>query len=326
MGKGFRVEEGTFGEFSEHMLLNEETGEKATIVDGCGATLQALELKSPTGTLFEAVQGHESPASLRQHAPANGSAALIPWPNRVHRARYRFLGEEYALPVNTGEGNAIHGLLFDKPWRVGEAEASRTAARLTCEYVLSEEDFPGYPFRLLAQIQFRLSKDGFEALTTVMNTGRVKLPLAVGFHPYLKAGPTRDGRIDGYRLTIPGARRLRLREMIPTDEQEPVEGTSYDFRTPRLIGETRFDDCYTGLSHSGGRASVRLYNDALGFGVELWQEEAYGFLQVYTPPHRRAIAIEPMSGAPDAFNNGMELTVLESGARFKAAYGIRASL
>ncbi len=323
MAEGFRVEESRFGEFSQHTLLNERTGEEAIIVDGCGATLQALELRSPAGGLFDIIQGHETPVSLRENPVLNAGAPLIPFANRVRGARYQFLGKEYTLPANSLDGNAIHGFLYDKPWKVASAQADSEAARLTCEYLLRETDFPGYPFQLLARIDFELSSGGFRAVTTVMNAGRVKLPLTVGFHPYLRAGPTTDGRIDGYRLTLLAAKRLRLKDMIPTGEVEPVDGTAYDFRTPRLIGETRFDDGFTELPYKGGVASVRLYNDALGFGVELWQDESYGFLQVYTPPHRRAIAVEPMSGAADAFNNGIGLTVLEPGSRFKAAYGLR---
>ncbi|MEM2905157.1 MAG: hypothetical protein QW587_05395 [Candidatus Bathyarchaeia archaeon] len=303
--------------------MNEETGERATIVDGCGATLQALQLKSHTGEPLDVIQGHETPESLRERGPLAGSVPLIPWANRVHRARYRFLGREYLLPVNTGEGNAIHGFLFDKPWRVTSGRSTSNAACLTCEYVLRERGLPGYPFKLLARIDFQLSSDGFRTVTTVMNIGRVKLPLTVGFHPYLKAGPTKDGKIDSCRLTIPAAKRLEFREMIPTGRLKPVEGTAYDFRTPRLIGETRFDDGFTALSYSDGIASVKLYNETLGFGVELWQDRAYGFLQVYTPPHRQSVAVEPMSGAADAFNNGMGLIILEPGATFKAAYGLR---
>jgi aldose 1-epimerase len=36
-------------------------------------------------------------------------------------------------------------------------------------------------------------------------------------------------------------------------------------------------------------------------------------LQIYTPEDRKSIAIENLSSAPDAFNNGMGLLVLEPG-------------
>jgi aldose 1-epimerase len=58
--------------------------------------------------------------------------------------------------------------------------------------------------------------------------------------------------------------------------------------------------------------------------VEIRPESSYPYLQLYTPPHRESIAIENLSAAPDAFNNGMGLINLEPGASatFKTAYTI----
>jgi aldose 1-epimerase len=37
----------------------------------------------------------------------------------------------------------------------------------------------------------------------------------------------------------------------------------------------------------------------------------YPYLQLYTPPDRKSIAIENLSGAPDCFNNKMGLQTLQ---------------
>ena len=51
-----------------------------------------------------------------------------------------------------------------------------------------------------------------------------------------------------------------------------------------------------------------LSNDMLRLTVE--PDKAYPILQVYTPPDRKSIAIENLSGAPDNFNNGIHLLLL----------------
>jgi aldose 1-epimerase len=58
--------------------------------------------------------------------------------------------------------------------------------------------------------------------------------------------------------------------------------------------------------------------------VEFHPEKSYPYLQIYIPPHRKSIAIENISGAPDAFNNGMGFTTLEPGGSvsFKTTYRI----
>lgn len=59
--------------------------------------------------------------------------------------------------------------------------------------------------------------------------------------------------------------------------------------------------------------------------IEIYPDKSYPYLQIYIPPHRKSIAIENISGAPDAFNNGMGVTTLEAGesALFKTSYKIK---
>ena len=59
--------------------------------------------------------------------------------------------------------------------------------------------------------------------------------------------------------------------------------------------------------------------------IEIHPEKSYPYLQIYIPPHRKSIAIENLSGAPDAFNNGMGFITLEPGesALFKTSYQIK---
>jgi aldose 1-epimerase len=52
-------------------------------------------------------------------------------------------------------------------------------------------------------------------------------------------------------------------------------------------------------------------------------DDAFHFVQVYTADG--AIAVEPMTCAPDAFNTGDGLLVLEPGASFTGRCGLSAS-
>jgi galactose mutarotase-like enzyme len=69
-----------------------------------------------------------------------------------------------------------------------------------------------------------------------------------------------------------------------------------------------------------------------GHGVTLWMDEGFRYVQVYTadtvldPARRRGgIAIEPMTCAPDAFNSGEGLAVIEPGGSFSARWGLTAT-
>jgi aldose 1-epimerase len=45
-------------------------------------------------------------------------------------------------------------------------------------------------------------------------------------------------------------------------------------------------------------------------------DTSYPYLQVYTPPHRKSIAIENLSSPPDSFNNGMGLIIAKPGEQY----------
>jgi aldose 1-epimerase len=85
------------------------------------------------------------------------------------------------------------------------------------------------------------------------------------------------------------------------------------------------DDCFTGLTTEGGRgvASVRTKTG----GAQLWFDETYRYLQVFTPEDlvggTPAVAIEPMTCAPDAFNSGHGLIVLAPGQSWSGSWGVQ---
>jgi aldose 1-epimerase len=77
---------------------------------------------------------------------------------------------------------------------------------------------------------------------------------------------------------------------------------------------------------------VRLSSATGGRRVTLWMDEHFRYVQVYTADavpdaarRRRSIAIEPMTCAPDAFNSGAGLLVLEPGAGFIGRCGLIAA-
>jgi aldose 1-epimerase len=58
----------------------------------------------------------------------------------------------------------------------------------------------------------------------------------------------------------------------------------------------------------------------------LWFDETFQFLQVFTldelTPDQPGVAIEPMTCAPNAFNSGAGLIILEPGGAWTGSWGI----
>jgi aldose 1-epimerase len=111
----------------------------------------------------------------------------------------------------------------------------------------------------------------------------------------------------------------------------PVDGTPFDLRGGRPIRELTLDDAFGAVEFSGDRAAHRL-TATDGRFVELWQDHEFGYVQVFTTsifPRpdglRRAIAVEPMTVPPNAFNTGQSLRWLQPGERWELGWGVRYS-
>lgn len=237
-------------------------------------------------------------------------AVLAPWPNRTAGGVWVHDGRSLRLPITEPErGHAHHGLVASVPWTTIEASADAVALRHRLAPI------EGYPWELELGIDYALADTGLTVVLTAHHgSGPGPAPVAVGFHPYLTAG---SERVDSDILEMPGRRRVLVDEtMIPVGE-EPVAGTAYDFTRGRRLGDQRLDDAWTDLA--GPLARLR-GDDGV---TELWVDETLPWLQAFTHPDRRTVAIEPMSAPADALNSGAGLRWLEPGTSTSWTWGIR---
>ena len=256
-----------------------------------------------------------------QMASSGRGALLVPWPNRLHGGRYTWDGTTGKAALDEpDQQNAIHGLARHRSW----TPTDRTESSVTMRLLLRPQ--PAYPFTVSFAAAYSLADDGLTVTMSATNQGDRDAPYGCGAHPYLTAGTE---RIDEALLHVPA------RTWIPTGtsqlplDPEPVEDTAYDFRSPRAVGKTRLDHGFTDLERGAdGRAVVSLAAPG-GRRVELWLDEAFGYVQVFTGDtlpegaRRRSAAIEPMSCPPDAFRSGQDVVRLTPGATTSASWGIR---
>jgi aldose 1-epimerase len=129
---------------------------------------------------------------------------------------------------------------------------------------------------------------------------------------------------------LPTSRVVECDErMIPVGLVD-VDGTGYDFRAPRQLGSTAMDTAFGGLQRElDGIGRVRM-SEPGGGAVTLWMDRGLDWIQVFTADpladgwHRAAVAVEPMSCPPDAFNSGTDLIRLEPGVAVGHRWGIHA--
>ncbi|MCW2757674.1 MAG: Aldose 1-epimerase [Nocardioidaceae bacterium] len=282
------------------------SGGYRAVVTESGATLRHLSY-----------DGRDLVVGLAEEAvPAGGRGqVLVPGPKRIRDGRYSFAGASQQLGLSeAARHNASHGLVRWASWqRVdGDERGVTMGLRLMAQ--------SGYPWSLDLRLAYTLDGDGMSAELTATNLADSPAPFACGFHPYLTAGSV---VVDADVLTLPVDDRLVLdpERKLPTGEEQPVTGTAYDFTGGRPVGDVVLDDPFRRTD-----GSVTLVGPD-GRGVELWADDAFGWLQVYsaddTAAPRSALAVEPMTAPPDAFNSGTDLVLLEPGGVFRGRWGIR---
>lgn len=276
-----------------------------------GATPTELCL-SLHGKQYEIFDGFQTEAQIQENEKSRG-IFLIPFPNRIRDGKYAFEGAEYQLPINKPkENNAIHGFIWNRVFQIAE---EKNAVKLTHDY---KGDFPGFPFPFSASIRFALSESACAVEVTVLNTGNTSLPLGIGWHPYF----TFKTQVDDLRLQLPSCRHLFTDErLIPTGNRNPYT----DFETARTIGKKDFDDAFE-CTGAHDFFETRLTKVQSGITIILQQDSTFKYLQVYTPPGRESIALEPMTCPANAFNSGEGLIALPSGKSYSGKIRISIAL
>ena len=128
------------------------------------------------------------------------------------------------------------------------------------------------------------------------------MPLSDGWHPYFKF----DQSINNLSLKINAAQILEFDDkLLPTGKIFPFN----KFQTLEKLNDKFFDNCFLLKNTTEPACIIEDIKNKLR--LKILPSENYPYLQVYTPPHRKSIAIENLSSAPDAFNNKMGLIILQ---------------
>jgi aldose 1-epimerase len=250
-------------------------------------------------------------------AAAKGSTVgipfLYPWANRLAAVRYQYGGHQVVLDPKSPllhldeNGLPIHGVPWSRlSWEVAQATADSLSARLDWT---SEELLAVFPFRHRVELSVALRPEGLTLVTTVVATGDETVPVSFGFHPYL----TLPGQPRGqWHLVLPRMRKLLLDGRgIPTGGETLFAG----FDGP--LAEMSFDDGFACLDEA---AVLSVRGPQRRLSVQLLQ--GYGFAQVFAPPGKDFIALEPMTAPTAALSQGKGLRSVAPGGQFQAAFRI----
>ena len=243
----------------------------------------------------------------------DGSAGIVCGrvAGRISNAQYVLDGVTYKLIPNRGSVQ-LHG----GPHNFGNSQWSANKKGSAMRFdIRSPDGDQGHPGAVEASATYQL-KGKVLSLDIVATTTKPTM-LNVTNHAYWNLAGPKAGRDSAFDLEaqINASHYLPLSgDLLPTGDIAAVQGTKYDFRKLRKVGEV-YDNCFC---LEGGRGKLKqaltLRDPGSGRRMEVWTTEAG--VQFYTASHwdntvkgkhgnlqqHQAIAIEPQN-YPDAPNH-----------------------
>lgn len=231
----------------------------------------------------------------------SGHPILFPFPNRLRHGRFEFNGKTYQLPLTEStHTHAIHGFTPRTPWRVVGTTADDDSASITGELQLSK-DLPDavWPADFVLRVTYSLNATQLRVQAEVTNPEDRPLPFGLGYHGYFRLPSAPDAPVDEFIVEAATGSLWAAENSLATGAEGPTPADA-DFRTQRPLGATALDHLYRRSGRQRELATIGHVHRPGTLAVEA--DPAFRELLLFTPPHRKALAVEPYTCTSDAAN------------------------
>ena len=223
---------GTTPQGQEASIYTISAGSISAEILDFGAALYAFKRPDKSGKLVDMIL---APATLEQFVDGGRYFDVVcgRYANRISDARFELNGKVYELVKNNGK-NHLHGGLTGfsrRVWTVKE----HTESSITLGH-FSPDGEDGYPGDLDTSITYTVREDGSLELYYEAKAGGDTI-VNLTNHAFFNVAGHDHGTINDLLL------RVDAQQYIPTDDGgiplesfAPVEGSPYDFRTPKAVG------------------------------------------------------------------------------------------
>jgi aldose 1-epimerase len=272
-------------------ILKNEKGMEVSIIT-FGGIITSWTAPDKNNDYKDIVLGYETLKPYETN-PTFFGALIGRYGNRIAKGKFSLNGNEFTLATNDGS-NHLHGGIkgFDKVvWSATETQTDSTAS-LVLTY-LSKDMEEGYPGNLNTTVTYTLTNNNelevnYEATTdkpTIVNLTQ---------HSYFNLTGDFSKTILDHQLKINADKLVPVdATLIPTGELTDVEGTPFDFREAKTIGQDinakdtqlerglGYDHCWVLNNQSEGvRLVASAYEKESGRILDVYSDEPG--IQLYT--------------------------------------------
>jgi galactose mutarotase-like enzyme len=260
------------------------------------------------------------------YSESNGVPKMMPWPNRTAGGKFTdsngIVYDLFTQPImtqNDGAGNAIHGMVSERPWQVAEVGVDFEGVYIKCFF-----DTQGWPvisgifgeFRDYSVYHLKGNILIFDAYTE-NKSNKTFWNCGWGWHPWINAplvplDGTQKGTRDRCYLYMPADSIAMVNSTkIPTGEIRDVYSYNngyFNFNTPKALSSVNVDNFFTGLKPLQGTGYTRTVLIDYGNRVRIQyfgQYPFYPWMVIYTPSNR--VCIEHQTEEVNGLNTKQNL-------------------
>lgn len=271
------------GKNTDLYILKNNVGNEVAITNYGGAIV-AIMVPDKEGKLANVIQGHDNIQDVIDSPEPYLSTLIGRYGNRIAKGKFHLHGKEYNLPINNGP-NCLHGGNKGFNARVWDA-LQMDDQTLVLKYVspYGEEGFSG---ELRTTVVYSFNDDN-ELSIEYMSTTNKKTIINLTSHGFFSlpgiANPTPT--IENQICEINADYYIPIDDTsIPTGEIRFVEGTPFDFRQPKPIGQDiEADDVQ--IKNGAGYDHCFVLNKKeegeLSFAARLTDPKSGRIMEVYT--------------------------------------------
>jgi aldose 1-epimerase len=280
------------GKNTDLYILKNNQGYEVAITNYGGAIV-AIMVPDKEGNVANVIQGNDNIKAAASGAEPYLSTLIGRFGNRIKDGKFTLNGKEYHLALNDGP-NSLHGGpagFHAQVWDAFQMSDNTLVLNYVSPYL--EEGFTG---EMKVTVVYTFSDDN-ELIIGYMATANKKTIINLTNHGFFSLAGIADPTptIDDQICEINADFYLPIdKTSIPTGEILKVEGTPFDFRTPKPFGQdinadneqiqngSGFDHCYVLNKKEEGELSfaARIIEPKSGRTMEVYTTEPG--IQLYT--------------------------------------------
>lgn len=246
-------------------------------VTNYGATICSLFMPDREGAMTEVLLGFADPMEYIDQATVYGST-IGPVANRIAKGKFAVDGVEYTTHINENEATTLHSGPEGFQNKVWDAEIQGETLHL---HYFRPDGEGGFPGNMNVDMDITLTDEDALRLEYRLTSDK-KTPMNITNHAYFNLAG--KGDIYGHIVQLEADAFTPANNLsLPTGEIAPVEGTPFDFRERRVLGEQMdqsneqiamfggFDHNYV-IRGEGFRKAGMFLDPASGRGMDIYTD------------------------------------------------------